>query len=102
MPWVDNYDTTKYYVVKWTMRFLAGIITLTPGFVYACLFPLIFGRVPFTVALLFDWIPIVMMNGFIFGCGLHTHLTRRLMKCCGFPNTQDNNYLSTSIGFSVI
>lgn len=101
-PWVDNYDTTKYVALKWTMRFLAGLLTLLTPFLYACFFSLIFGKTSFTFALFFSWIPIVFLNGFFVTCGLHTALTRGLMSKCGFPQTQDNNYLDTSNTYSVV
>jgi len=55
---------------------------------YAIFFELFFGyKLSITVGLLFNWIPIVVFNGFIVSCGFHTFLSRVLMAKCGYPET---------------
>ena len=55
---------------------------------YAIFFELIFGyKLSITVDLLFNYIPIVILNGFMVSCGFHTFLSCALMSKCGYLDT---------------
>jgi len=97
LPLVDHYTSNKYYATKWAIKLVAGIFTLMIPFTYAILFGLIglaAGRIPIPAALIFQWIPIVLLNGFIVSCGLHTFLTRYLLYKLGYPLTFGLNFLN--------
>ena len=74
-PLIDNYSTGKYYAFKWLCTFVAGIVTLAIPFLFAVIATM-FGKIPLMVTLFFVWIPICLLNGFVFACGLHTYITR--------------------------
>ena len=70
------------------MRYFAGAIMIAIPMLYAIFFQLIFGyKLSITVGLLFNWIPIVMFNGFMVSCGFHTFLTRVFMAKLGYTDT---------------
>ena len=98
---VDNYKTMKYKIMKWTIKFFAGIFTLLIPFTYALIATAISvaatkdasGDIPNGFGLFFVWIPICILNGFIVACGMHTCITRFFLHRCGYPLTKANFYL---------